>query len=149
MKPHPKVVTAFTHADDDGWLPPQFVAGELVVQHVPALGYDLHLVDGVGVDESTVVPVAHPTPALLRALKRKSAIWARRDRELAESRAQEDDGFREEHVDEEYEVHLVRSDQKSAFAAFCDRLEAENQRLTADRRAAVAELLNRHARTAR
>src|SRR5262245_50778081 len=148
MKPHPKVVTAFTHADDDRWLPPRFVVGELVVRHVPALAYDQYLVDGVGVDADTVVPLTRPTPELLRALKRKSAAWALQDRALAEARAREDDGFREDHVDEEYEVHLVREDQQETFAAFCDRMEAENQRLTAERRAAAAELVRRHARAA-
>src|SRR5437868_2468784 len=107
MEPHPKFVTAFTHASDEYELPPQFVVGELVVRHVPALDYDQYLVDGVGVDEGTVMPLTRPTPALLRALKRKSAEWARQDRDLAESRAREDDAFREDHVDEECEAHLV------------------------------------------
>ena len=149
MKPDPKIVTAFTLASDEYWLPPQFVVGELVVRYVPALDYGQYLVDGVGVDEDTVVPVARPKPELLRALRRKSAAWARQDRELAESRAQENDGFREDHVDEEYEVHLVREDQQVAFGAFCDRMEAENQRLTAERRAEVAELVRRHASESR
>jgi hypothetical protein len=83
MKPHPKIVTAFTHADDDQWLPPCFVVGGLNVRHVPALNYDQYLVAGIGVDETTLAPVPHPTPKLLRALKEKSSAWARHDRLLA------------------------------------------------------------------
>ncbi len=146
MKPPRKFVTAFTHADDDRWLPPSFVAGELVVRRVPTLGYDQYFVDGLEVDESTVTPVIDPTPELIRLLKERSVEWARQDRELAERRAQQDDGFRDDKIDEEYEVHLVREDQQEAFVAFCDEMDNENRRLTAERRAAVAEMARRHAR---
>ena len=108
MKPHPKFVAAFTLANEDCMLPPQFVFGELVIRHVPTLGYDQHLVAGTPVDEGTVTPITNPTPELIRLLKKKAAEWSRQDRELAEQRAREDDGFREESVDEEFGVSLVR-----------------------------------------
>jgi len=78
MKPHPKIVTAFTHADDDRWLPPRFVVGELHVRHVPALNYDQYLVAGTGVDETTLAPVPNPTPKLLRALKERTIVSGKR-----------------------------------------------------------------------
>lgn len=144
-----KIVTAFTHASEEHWLPPQFVVGELVVRHVPALDYDQHLVGGTCVDPATVVPVPSPTPALVRALHERAAEWARSDRSLAEERARKDDSFREETVDPEAEVHLVREDQLGAFGAFCDEMEAENRRLADERRAAVAELVRQHSRAGR
>ena len=149
MKPHPKIVTAFTHADDDRWLPPRFVVGELHVRHVPALNYDQYLVAGTGVDETTLAPVPNPTPKLLRALKEKSSEWARHDRLLAKRRARKDDSFREESVDKEFEVHLVRQDRLEALGAFCDEMSSENQRLTAERQAAVADLVRKYQRRAR
>jgi hypothetical protein len=49
----------------------------------------------------------------------------------------------------EFEVHLVRQDQLEAFGAFCDEMRRENQRLTADRQAKVADLVRKHQRKAR
>jgi hypothetical protein len=141
MKPHPKIVTAFTLASNEHWLPPQCVVGELVVRHVPTLGYYQYLVDGVGVDETTVTPLTDPTPEMLRILGKKRSEWARQDRELAERRAREDDSFREEKEDEEYEVHLVRKDRQEAFSAFCDAMNSENLRLTGERRGDVRAIV--------
>jgi hypothetical protein len=149
MKLHPKIVTAFTHADDEHWLPPRFIVGELHVRHVPALTYDQYLVAGISVDETTLAPVPNPTPKLLRALKEKSSEWARYDRLLARRRARNDDRFREESVDKDCEVHLVREDRWEAFSAFCDEMRRENQRLTAERQAEVADLVRKHQRKAR
>jgi hypothetical protein len=149
MKARPKIVTAFTHANDDLWLPPGLVVGELEVRHVFALNYDQYLVDGVGVDETTITPVPDPTPELLRALKVKSSQWARQDRALAERRARKDDSFRQESEDEEFGVHRVREDRLEAFDAFCDEMSSENQRLTAERQAAVADLVRKYQRRAR
>jgi hypothetical protein len=149
MKPHPKIVTAFTHASDEYWLPPEFVVGELVVRHVHALDYDQYLVDGVGVDETTVTPVSNPTPELLRVLSEKRSEWAEHDRLLAERRAREEDSFREEKEDEEFEVNLVREDQWAAFSAFWDEVGHENQRFTAERQAVVADLVKKHQREGR
>ena len=149
MKPGPKIVTAFTHASDEYWLPPQFVVGELVVRHVPALDYDQYLVGGIGVDAATVTPILMPTPELARVLKEKRSEWARHDRLLAKRRARKDDSFREEREDEEYEVHLVREDQTEAFGAFCDKMDREDQRLTTERQAEVADLVRKHHRKAR
>jgi hypothetical protein len=149
MKPNPKIVAAFTHADDNRWLPPGVVVGELEVRHVPALNCDQYLVDGSGVDETTLAPLAHPTPKLLRALKEKSLEWARYDQLLARGRARKDESFREESVDKDFEVYRVREDRWEAFSAFCDGMRRENQRLTAERQAEVADLVRKHQRKAR
>lgn len=148
MKSDPKIVTAFTHASYEYWLPPQFVVGELVVRHVIALGYDQHLVGGIGVEASTVTAITNPTPGLVREMKGKAAKWARSDRTLAKRRAGKDDSFREEAVDVESEVQLVREDQSEAFGAFCDEVDAENRMLTAERQAEVADLIRKHQRKA-
>jgi hypothetical protein len=147
MKPRPKIVAAFTYADDDGWLPPAFVVGEMVVRRLAA--YDQYLVGGICVDAATILPLPNPSPELIRALDAKSSEWARHDELLAERRERKDDSFREEHVDEEEEIHLVRENQSEAFAAFCEEMRAENQRLTTDRRAVVADLMRKHQRKAR
>jgi hypothetical protein len=144
MKPPSKVVTAFTHARDDLWLPPSFVVGELVVRRVTALDDNLYSVGGIGVDECTVTPITSPTPELIRLLRQKKSEWDQQDHKLAERRGQEDDSFREECIDPDNEVHLVRDDQTAAFSAFTDAMNIENQRLTADRRAEVAELVRIH-----
>jgi hypothetical protein len=149
MKSHSKLVTAFTYADDDRWLPPCFVVGEVKVCHVPTLNYDQYLVDGIVVDEATIKPISDPTPELLRVLKEKSVEWARHDRLLAKSRARKDDSFRQDSVDKEFEVHLVREDQSEAFGAFCDEMDRENRSLTAERKAEVADLIRKHRRRAR
>jgi hypothetical protein len=149
MKPHPQIVAAFTRANDELWLPPAFVVGELVVRHVPALNYDQYLVDGAGVDEATITRIPNPTPQLVRVLKEKSSEWARHNRLLAKRRARKDDSFREETVDEEFEVHLVREDRSEAFCAFCDEIRKENLRLTAERQAEVAGLVRKHRKKAR
>jgi hypothetical protein len=146
VKPGPKIVTAFTHADDERWLPPAFVVGELDVRHVPALNYDQYLVDGASVDESTVMPIPDPTPELVRVLKAKSSEWARHDRSLAKRRARRDDSFREKREDNEFGVHLVREDRSEAFGAFCDEMSKENQRLTDERQAEVADLVRNYNR---
>jgi hypothetical protein len=103
----------------------------------------------IGVDAATVTPIPNPTPELVRVLKGKAAKWARSDRSLAKRRARKDDSFREEAADEEAEVDLVREDQLDAFGVFCYEMSAENARLTAERRAEVAELVRKHRRTAR
>ena len=147
MKPSSKIVAAFTYADDDSWLPPAFVVGELVVRQLPT--YEQHLVDGSCVDVATIIPLPNPAPELVRALKVKSSEWTRLDRLLAKRRARKDDSFREEYVDEEEEVHLVRKDQLEAFTAFCDEMREENQRLTTARRAEVADVARKYQRKAR
>ena len=144
MKRTRKIVMAFTHADDDRWLPPRFVIGEVEVRYVPTLNYDQHLVGGVGVDETTIVPIPDSAPELIRVLKEKSSEWRRQDRALARRRARKDDSFRQEDKDKEFEVHLVREDRWEAFSAFCSEMRDENQRLTAERRAEVAELVRKH-----
>ena len=148
MRPHPRIVAAFTHANDDLWLPPEFVVGELKVHHVVALDYDQYLVDGIGVAETTITPLPNTTRELVRVLREKRSKWARHDRLLAERRAREDDSFREASEDEESDVHLVREDRLGAFGAFCDEMRNENQRLTAERRAEVAALVREHQRKA-
>lgn len=99
-----KIVTAFTFANNDEWLPPGFIVGELEVR---TLSHDQFLVDGVLVDETTITPIPDPTPELIRVLKQKSLEWTRHDRKLAKSRAREDDGFREKDIDKEFGVHWV------------------------------------------
>lgn len=149
MQSRPKIVVAFTHADDDRWLPPGFVVGGLHVRHVPGLDYDQYSVDGIGVDKSTIVQIPDPTPELIRVLKRKSSEWARQDRTLARKRARKDSRFREKGIDEEFGVHMVREDRQEGFGAFCDEMRREDQRLTAARSAKVAELLKENKRKAR
>ena len=68
---------------------------------------------------------------------------------LAGRRARKDDSFREESVDKEFEVHLVREDRVEAFGAFCDEMRNENQRLTAERQSEVTDLVREHQTKAR
>jgi hypothetical protein len=136
-----KIVTAFTHADDDNWLPPRFVVGKLAVQHVTALDYGQHLVDGTPVDKTTIVSVPNAGAELLSVLKEKALAWERQDRQLAKKRGRMDGRFRDDHVDPEYEVVLVREDQWEAFSTFCHEMDEENARLTMERQAEVAELI--------
>ena len=51
-----KRVTAMTYADDDRELPPKKVTGTLQLLYVSPLDYIKAIVDGVGVDPSTVSP---------------------------------------------------------------------------------------------
>jgi hypothetical protein len=148
MKRRAKIVTAFTHANDDLWLPAQFVVGELVVRRVRS-DHHQYFVDGSMVDGATITPIPDPTPDMVRVLKEKSAAWASHDRLLARRRGRKDDTFREKAVDEEAEVHLVRADQSEAFGTFCREMSSENQRLTAERQAEVADLVSKHRRKAR
>lgn len=148
MKRRPKIVTAFTRANGDAWLPPQFVVGDLVVHRVRS-DYHQYFVDGIGVDGATVTPLANPTTELVRVLKKKGAAWARHDRLLARRRARKDDTFREAAVDEEAEVHPIRDEQLVAFGAFWDEMSIENQRLKAERPAEVADLVSKHRGKAR
>jgi hypothetical protein len=138
-----KFVMAFTHVRDDLLLPPAFVVGELEVHYVPGLDYDQNLVEGVPADESTITPISNPTPELMKLLKKKSLEWERQDNKLAKKRAREDGRFREESLNREFEVHLVRKDRSEAFSAFCNAMTNENRRLTAERRAEVEELVKR------
>src|SRR3954470_18173993 len=62
-----KIVTAFTPADDDRWLPPCFVVGALAVRHGP--GFDSYEVGGAFVDGTTIKPILNPTPELIKQLK--------------------------------------------------------------------------------
>jgi hypothetical protein len=136
-----KFVTAFTHADDDQWLPPVIVVGELEVYHVAAFDSDQFLVDGVGVDETTITPISKPTPDLIRILKKKSLEWERQDHKLAKRRGLEDGNFREKRKNKEFEVHLIREDRCDAFSAYCDEMRNENRRMSAQRRAEVTKLV--------
>jgi len=141
MKASRKFAAAFTQANDDRWLPPKFVIGELEIRHVRALDYDQHFVDGVGVDETTLLPIPDPKPEIIRTLKRLSSKWARQDETLARKRARKDGSFREMGGDKDSEVRLVRVDRGDAFSAFCKAMADENHRLTAGRRAEVATVL--------
>jgi hypothetical protein len=129
------------YANDDCWLPPGFVVGKLEVEHSAVPGVTRYQVDGIGVDHTTITAVPDPTPALLKLLKAKGAEWGRQDHALAKKRARYDDGLRETTIDKDFGVHMVREDYSETFGAFCDEMTEENQRLTADRRAEVANLV--------
>jgi hypothetical protein len=136
-----KIVTAFTLADDERWLPPQFVVGELAVRYVAPLDYDQYSVDGVCVDETTIRPISNPTPKLITMLKKKSLEWQRQDQNLAKSRARKDNQFREKRINKEYGVHMVREELSEAFGRFCDEMANEDRRLSRERQAEVAKLV--------
>jgi hypothetical protein len=51
-------VTAMTFESDEHERPAERVHGQLIVRHVPTLGYDQYLVDGVPVDPATVEDIA-------------------------------------------------------------------------------------------
>jgi hypothetical protein len=134
-------VTAFTPPIEENWLAPQFVVGRLYVQYVTPLNYDKVSVDGVGVDETTVKPIANPTRELVRILKAKGREWQRQDSALVRKRGREEDSFREKKIDKEFGVHIIRDDAWDAFDAFYKAMQDEDQRLTAERQAEVAELV--------
>lgn len=112
-------------------------------RHVAALDYDQYSVGGVPVDDTTIKPIASPTRELLRTLKKKSMEWKRQDDKLAKKRARVDGSFREDNVDKDFEVHLVREAWMEAFYAFWDAIRKEDRRLRTERRAEVAELVKR------
>jgi hypothetical protein len=82
-------------------------------------------------------------------VRNSSRRWARHDRLLAKRRARKEDNFREKSEDKEFGVHLVREDRQETFSAFCDEMDHENQRLTAECQADVAVLIRKHCRKAR
>lgn len=142
---HPKVVTAFSLTSEVGYRPAGFAVGELVRRHSPFGGFQ-YFVGGQFVDGSTVQVIPNPAPELLRKLEALSKAWSRQNSQLEAQREEQDNGFRCKRVNPAYGVSLVRKDRERAFSAFCDDNNKEDERLMAERKAIVANLVEQYAK---
>jgi len=136
-----KIVTAFTYVNSDQCIPQSFVVGELAVSRVGVFDYLQYTVDDEPVDETTITRISTPTASVIRMLKRKRQQWEREDKKLINSRGRQEDRFwGKKNKDGDREI---LDDQWEALRALWDKMVDENRRLTAERRAEVAELVNR------
>jgi hypothetical protein len=96
-------------------------------------------------DGSTVSVIPNPTPELLCKLRALSKVWARQNSELEAKREELDNTFRYKREHPVDLIHDVRKDREKAFSRFCDDNDKEDKRLTAERTAAVARLVEKYA----